>query len=373
MSASTAHEPLSGIRVLDFSTLLPGPMATLFLAEAGAEVLKIERPPEGDPMRRFEPLVGGTSALYSILNRGKRAVSANLKDRRVRDHVLELMSQADVVVEQFRPGVMDRLGLGYEVARARNPELVYCSISGWGPSGLASTRAGHDLNFQAESGLLGSVLGSDASQHLPPALVGDLAGGMYPAVVNILMALLRRNTTGSGCRIEVGMLPSLRLFAYASIATHEVTGQWPSPNSTQETGASARYNVYRTSDDRYIAVAALEDRFWNRFCDLVGLPEAVRISSGLDPTVIDTVAAAIGEHSAEHWAPLTMDPEACCSLVSTFAESARVWPLPDDRWVALAERELSAVPIPLMPSLLTSEQHAAAPSLETSLESLAFS
>ena len=158
---------MSGVRVLDLSTLLPGPMATLFLAEAGADVVKIERAGVGDEMRGYSPSLGAASANYAMLNRGKRAYGVDLKDPAERDRVLDMAAAADIVVEQFRPGVADRLGLGYQQVREVNPAVIYCSITGYGQDGPHATRAGHDLNYVAETGLLGVVIDGDG--HPPPA------------------------------------------------------------------------------------------------------------------------------------------------------------------------------------------------------------
>ncbi len=219
--------PLAGIRVLDFSTLLPGPLATLLLAEAGAEVLQVERPPHGDEMRSYVPRLGESSANYALPNRGKRSAAVDLKDPAVRDRLLALATEVDVVVEQFRPGVMDRLRLGYEDFRAVAPAIVYCSITGYGQRGPAAGRAGHDLNYLAESGLLGVVVDERGDPHLPPTVIADIAGGTYPAVLNILLALFRRQATGEGCHLDIGMTPNLSTLAYGYLATHAGSGTWP--------------------------------------------------------------------------------------------------------------------------------------------------
>src|SRR5215207_11689014 len=195
-------QPLSGVLVLDFTTLLPGPLATLMLAEAGAEVVKVERP-GGEETRKYPPRWENQSAAFALLNRGKRSVVLDLKDAAAREKLLPLMRRADVLVEQFRPGVMARLGLGYDAVRAVNPRIVYCSISGYGQAGPRSQEAGHDISYQARTGLLSLSPGTTGSPSVPPALVADIAGGSFPAVINILLALRRRDLTGEGCRIDV--------------------------------------------------------------------------------------------------------------------------------------------------------------------------
>ena len=160
--------PLEGLRVLDFTTLLPGPLATLLLVEAGAEVIKVERP-GGEEMRGYAPQWGEISATFAMLNRGKKSITADLKDERARDRMRDLAATSDVLVEQFRPGVMDRLGLGYETLRGRNPRLVYCAITGYGQTGPRRDRAGHDLNYIGDAGLLALSPGEPGHRTFPPA------------------------------------------------------------------------------------------------------------------------------------------------------------------------------------------------------------
>ena len=262
--------PLAGIRVLDFTTLLPGPMATLMLAEAGAEVIKIERP-GGEDMRRFQPAWGQESVMFAMLNRGKKSVAADLKDARVRDRVIALAKTADVVVEQFRPGVMDRLGLGYQALRAVNPRLIYCAITGYGQSGPRSMRAGHDLNYIGDAGLLALSSGPPGQRTVPPALIADIAGGSYPAVMNILLALRQREATGEGTFIDVSMAESVLPFLYWAIGAGLANGAWPKDSSERLTGGSPRYHLYETRDGKVAAVAALEQKFWEAFTVAIGL------------------------------------------------------------------------------------------------------
>jgi len=190
-----AHLPLEGLVVLDFSTLLPGPLATLMLAEAGAEVIKVEKP-QGDDMRHFPPRLGETSAPFAVLNAGKRSIALDLKDPDQRAALRPLIERADILVEQFRPGVMAKLGLGYDAVRAINPRIIYCSITGFGQAGPRAQEAGHDLNYAAVSGLLSLSPGTAASPTVPPMLAADIGGGSLPAVLNILLALRRRDATG---------------------------------------------------------------------------------------------------------------------------------------------------------------------------------
>lgn len=169
--------PLAGVRVVDFSTLLPGPLCSLLLAQAGADVIKVERPGRGDEMRTYAPHFDGDSINFALLNQGKKSAVLDLKNPAAMQEAIALVRSADVLVEQFRPGVMKRLGLGYEAMRAANPGLVYCAITGWGQDGPVASIAGHDLNYQAESGLLSLTAGADGAPVLPNMLAADIAGG----------------------------------------------------------------------------------------------------------------------------------------------------------------------------------------------------
>src|SRR5256885_16189773 len=192
-------QPLSGILVLDFTTLLPGPLATLMLAEAGAEVIKIERP-EGEDMRARAGHTVADGAAFALVNRGKKGIALDLKDGSERSKLRALLEKADVLVEQFRPGVMQRLNLGFEDVRKINPRLVYCSITGYGQDGPRAGEAGHDLNYIGNTGLLALQPGPADRPVVPPALVADIGGGTLPAGVNILLALRPRAAAREGCQ-----------------------------------------------------------------------------------------------------------------------------------------------------------------------------
>ncbi len=313
--------PLSGVLVIEFGSLVPGPMTGLFLAEAGARVIKIERPPEGDPMRGYEPKIAGASGQFHLMNRGKTSLFVDLKDREAQAELLPLLRQADVIIEQFRPGVMDRLGLGYESIRALNPSVIYCSLTGWGQFGANSRRASHDLNVMAESGLLDQIRGADGFPVLPHAITADLAGGVYPAVLNIVLAILQRQTTGQGLHLDIAASDGLGIFNYDRLVLAESYGIWPQPGRDQCTGGSPRYQIYRTRDERYIAVAAMEDRFWRNFCDLIDLPARFRHDDASPELVKAAVAARVSAKDSKEWASLLSDHKSCCSLIATLQEA----------------------------------------------------
>ena len=343
--------PLEGVKVLDFSTLLPGPVCTLVLAEAGAAVLKIERPGTGDEMRTYPPRSGADSANFALLNRGKRSLAIDLKAPGAVDRILGLVREADVVVEQFRPGVMDRLGLGYEAMKAVNPRIVYCAITGYGQDGPRADEAAHDLNYQAQSGMLSLSAGADGSPVVPPALVADIAGGAYPAVINILLALRSRDINGTGCKLDVSMSDNLFTFLYWAMSEGEVTGRFPGPATGLVAGASPRYQIYRTQDGRFLAAAPLEQRFWLNFCRVIGFPEALVDHARDCAATKAAVAERIASRSAEDWQDAFAGVDACCCLVNSMEEAVndphfRARGL-FDRRVTTDGGALTAMPVPV--------------------------
>src|SRR5262245_14013374 len=245
-------QPLAGLLVLDFTTLLPGPLATLLLAEAGAEVIKIE-PPGGENMRHYEPRFDGESAMFALLNRGKTSLVLDLKQKTAHDKLRPLLERADVLVEQFRPGVMARLGLGYDDVRKINPRLVYCSITGYGQDGPRAGEAGHDLNYIGNTGLLALQPGPAEQPVVPPALVADIGGGTFPAVINILMGLRQRDATGEGCHLDIAMTDAMFTFAWYALAVGQATGRFPGAGELMLAGGSPRYQLYPTRDGKFVA------------------------------------------------------------------------------------------------------------------------
>jgi alpha-methylacyl-CoA racemase len=313
--------PLDGVFVLDFSTLLPGPMASLLLAEAGAEVVKIERPGRGDEMRSYEPRCGDDSVNFALLNRGKRSIALDLKDASQRDQLIPLIERADILIEQFRPGVMQRLGLGFEEVAGINPRLIYCSVTGYGQTGPSRDKAGHDLNYQAETGLLALSMGTPQHPAIPPALIADIAGGAYPAVINILLALRQRDVSGAGCHLDISMSDNLFPFMYWAIGNGVATGQWPKGGGELVTGGSARYRLYAASDGSMVAAAPLEQKFWEVFCDIIALDPIWRDDARDPQGTMAAVSATISQHDAEYWRTQFEGRDCCCSIVSDIREA----------------------------------------------------
>ncbi|UIF90039.1 CaiB/BaiF CoA-transferase family protein [Cupriavidus sp. UYPR2.512] len=312
-------QPLTGVKVLDFSTLLPGPLCSLLLAEAGAEVIKFERPDRGDEMRSYEPKADHDSANFVLLNRGKKSVAIDLKSPGAIDSLVPLIQEADVLLEQFRPGVMGRLGLGYADVEKINPRLVYCSITGFGQHGPRANEAAHDLNYVAAAGMLSLAIGTDGKPGLPPALIADIAGGAYPAMINILLALRQREQSGKGIHLDIAMADNLFAFQYWGLGSGAL-GQWPRPASDLVTGGSPRYQVYRTADGEFLAAAPIEEKFWGNFTALIGLDAAAlnRLSSA-DAT--EAVAAAVKKHTADYWMDRFAGQDVCTSRVVSLEEA----------------------------------------------------
>jgi len=344
-------QPLAGVCVLDFSTLLPGPLATLLLAEAGAEVIKIERPGAGDEMRSYAPKFGPSSVNFALLNRGKRSVAIDLKAPDALARLRPLIARADIVVEQFRPGVMDRLGLGYAALAAINPRIVYCAITGYGQTGPKAQVAAHDLNYVAESGLLGLAAGADGAPVVPPALIADIAGGTYPAMINILLALRERESSGRGRRLDVAMADNLFTFMYWALGNGLAAGEWPRPGGELVTGGSPRYQIYRTADGRFLAAAPLEQKFWDNFCAAIEL-EAQWRDDARDPSgTREAVAQCIASRSATAWREAFAGKDVCCAIVASVEEA-----LADAHFVerglfarqlAAGGRAIAALPVPV--------------------------
>ncbi|MEZ5738562.1 MAG: CaiB/BaiF CoA-transferase family protein [Burkholderiaceae bacterium] len=346
--------PLCGIKVLDFSTLLPGPMATLILAEAGAQVIKIERPGHGDEMRTYEPRWGSDSINFTMLNRGKQSIALDLKDPLQRARLDPLLQEADVIVEQFRPGVMARLGLSYESVRINRPDIVYCSISGYGQTGPKRDVAGHDLNYIADTGLLSLGMGSPDQAVIPPALIADIAGGAYPAVMNILLALRERDRTGAGAYLDISMADNLFPFMYWAMGNGLSVNQWPGNGTDLVTGGSPRYQLYKTKDGQVLAAAPLEPRFWSVFCDTIELDESLR-DDAVDPQATRAgVAAIIASRSSDYWRARFSQADCCCSIVQTVEQAMRDEHFRArgifDAQVSNSEgKATTALPVPLVP------------------------
>jgi crotonobetainyl-CoA:carnitine CoA-transferase CaiB-like acyl-CoA transferase len=307
--------PLDGLRVLDLTRLLPGPFATLVLADLGADVVKIEDPRGGDYLRWMPPLAGEQSAAYHALNRNKRSVALDLRLPEGAEALRRLVRSADVVVESFRPGVLERLGLGFDALRAVNPRIVLCSITGYGQDGPYAARAGHDLDYCAIAGVL--ALSGPPERPMPLGVqVGDLAGGAWPAVAGILAALVRRGASGEGAHVDVSMTEGALALLGMSLAVAAARGAPLARGREQLSGGAACYDVYRTKDGRFVALGALEPKFFEAFCAAAGRPELAdrQLDDGGGGPRAE-LEALFASRTRDEWAALAASHDVCLAPV----------------------------------------------------------
>jgi alpha-methylacyl-CoA racemase len=319
-------QPLSGIRVLDLSRLLPGAYASQMLADYGADVIKIEEPGSGDYGRFMPPqLAGGMSLYFVAINRNKRSMTLNLKAPEGKEIFLRMVRQADVVLESFRPGVMDRLGLGYEQLKEANPGIVYCAISGYGQDGPYRLRAGHDLNYAGYAGLLDYNRGPGGEPAMPPTQLGDLAGGSFMAVIGIMTALFGRTRSGEGQMIDVSMTEGVLSLLPLTATAYLNTGEAPQPGRTALDGGLPCYNIYETQDGKHITLAALEYKFWHTFCTRIDHLELMPFHIPVGPIerekVIDMLRAIFKTKTRDEWLAELAEVDACVGPVYSIDEA----------------------------------------------------
>ncbi|WP_396622833.1 CaiB/BaiF CoA transferase family protein [Marinobacter sp. W-8] len=317
--------PLANLKILDFSTLLPGPYATMMLADMGAEVLRIEAPDRVDLAKVMPPFDGKFSTTFSYLSRGKQTLQLNLKQPESVEKVKQLVQDYDIVVEQFRPGVMDRLGIGYEVLKAINPKLIYCAITGYGQTGPYKDRAGHDINYLAISGVASHCGRADSG---PPPMgiqVADVAGGSHHAVMGILAAVIKRQETGEGAFIDISMTDAAFALNAMAGAAALAGGQPQKPESSMLNGGTF-YDYYQTRDGRWLSVGSLEPQFSSCLCDTLGLGELKSYALSQKPEHQQELKVAIkqkiAERSLAEWQEVFAEVDACVEPVLTIEEAA---------------------------------------------------
>jgi crotonobetainyl-CoA:carnitine CoA-transferase CaiB-like acyl-CoA transferase len=309
---------LDGIRILDLTRLLPGPMATAWLLDLGAEVIKIEEPGVGDYLRSMNP------PLFELINRGKSSVLLNLKSTAGREAFLRMSEHADVVIEGFRPGVMDRLGCGYTALRRRNRRLVYLALTGYGYDSPYRDLAGHDVNYLALCGVLDLIGPPDGPPVIPGIQIADLAGGSMHAVNGVLAALLKRARTGEGEFVDISMAHGSALLLPVA-AAQAATGRPPQRGAEMLSGRYACYNVYAARDGRYVAVGALEPKFWTTLCRAIGCESFIPDQFAGDPRrleILEAMRTRFLEKDAEEWFTLLKNTDACLTPVRSVTEAA---------------------------------------------------
>jgi alpha-methylacyl-CoA racemase len=299
-------------------------MCTLHLADMGADVIKIEDPWQGDYGRTMGPRRKTTSLRFLMINRNKRAVKLDLKQPQGREVFLQLARGSDVIVESFRPGVVDRLGIGYEHVRPVNPRIVYCSISGYGQTGPYREKAGHDLNYCAYAGISDQIGSRGGAPVVPNFQIADLVGGSLSAAMAMLAVLVEVQRTGHGRYVDVAMTDCVLAHGVVALMAHAETGATRPRGEDFLSGALPCYGIYATSDDRYMAVGALEQKFWRIFCETLDRADLID-KHWVDGEVADgvraQVAAIFASNTQAHWTELFADIDCCVTPVLTLDES----------------------------------------------------
>lgn len=343
--------PLKGIKVLDFTHLLPGEQCSTLISDLGAEVIRIEPLVPGFG-KKLPPVVKGESLFYWSIHRNKCHFGLNLKDPEGIRIVEKLVEQYDVLIENFRPGVMKRLGLGYKQLRKINPNLIYCSISGYGQESLWASKPGHDLNFIAESGILDLTARNGDRPVLPGALIADNLSAIYGALA-ITSALLQRKNKGRGKHIDISMFE-------AAFATQSIMATALKYTGTSQLQANFRYpselpnySVYECKDGRFIAVASLEPQFWQTFCKQTGLLEfAQRVITGPDPVVSNAISSTIKQRTLAEWMAVFSQADCCVSPVNRVEEALEQLPVKERHALVYSEHPvLGRIPQIATPSL----------------------
>ncbi|SFH78284.1 Crotonobetainyl-CoA:carnitine CoA-transferase CaiB [Collimonas sp. OK307] len=318
-----ANPLLSGIRVLDLTRLLPGPFCSFYLAQLGAEVIKLEEPQGGDYARALAP------ELFTLLNRGKQSVTLDLRQPEAVAILKKMAAQADVLIESFRPGVMDKLGCGYQDLKLANPRLVYAALTGYGQTGPYKDRAGHDMNYCAYAGLLDQTGAADGAPVLSNFQSADLAGGALTCALGILAAVIGARASGRGAMVDVGMLDGTLALQTLSLATIRALGESSARGNDMLSGGLANYNIYACADGKYVAMAALEPKFFLNFCNAVGRPDLTAMSLAPDTqqsrpagaTLRTALSELFKTRSRDEWELLLADRDCCVSGIYTPQEA----------------------------------------------------
>lgn len=315
---------LAGLVVLDLSRLLPGAFCTQLLADLGADVIKIEEPGRGDYNREFTPLNVEESGSFLLLNRNKKSITVNLKSKSGKDIFRRLAADADIIIESFRPGVMDRLGLSYETLAAENPRLIYCAISGYGQDGPFAKTPGHDLNYMALCGALQLFAKAGEGPIVPGLSIADQGGGSLMAAFGVMAAVVARSSSGKGQMVDVSMTDGAISWLAYHAADYLFAGVEPKGGERPFLGEAPCYNIFRCADGRDLTLGLLEEHFWHRFCDLVGL-EAFK--SDQWPTGDSArlqhaqVAKLIATRSCDEWVELLSKADLPIAPVNTMREA----------------------------------------------------
>lgn len=316
--------PLSSLKILDFTTLLPGPFATMMLADMGADVLRIEAPHLPDTVRSMQPRDSqGLSAWHGLINRNKRSAAFDLKKPESIEIIKKLILTYDIVVEQFRPGVMARLGLDYEALKAINPRLIYCSITGYGQTGPLRDRAGHDINYLALAGVLSHTGRRDSGPAGLGVQIADIGGGSFGAITGVLAAVIQRQVEGIGQQVDISMFDLA--VGWNSLAMSEYfVGARVRGFEDMSLNGGSYYDVYQTADGRYLSVGSLEPKFWQQVCVAIARPDLYELGRNWQPEAQQQVRAvlhaAFAQRSLTEWVAIFAGLDACVEPVLTADE-----------------------------------------------------
>ena len=302
---------LSGITVIDLSRLLPGPYCSMILADHGARVIAVED-------KRF--LADGL--FFNLINRNKEHMSLNLKTEKGREIFYRLIEKADVLLEGFRPGVVDRLGVDYESVRQANPKIVYCSITGYGQNGPFRDRVGHDANYLSYAGVLDLIGEKDRPPSIPGVQIADIAGGGMNAAIGILLALFARGNTGQGQYIDISMTDGMVGFLPAALFFRQLTGQEPKRADGLLSHRYACYNTYETADGRYLSIGAVENRFWKQLCDTLEVPEyaSLQYDDQRREEILQYMRKTFKQKSLDEWDAILGDLDICWGKIQSTRE-----------------------------------------------------
>ena len=316
--------PLQGIKILDFTTLLPGPFATMMLADLGANVLRIVSGSRPDLTAFIPPFIGDTelSAIAAYLGRGKRSMTLNLKDDRAVRVVHQLIATYDVVIEQFRPGVMAKFGLNYPKLKEVNPSLIYCSLTGYGQTGPMVSRAGHDINYLSRSGLMSYSGRKETGPVLTGMQIADVASGSYNSIIGLLAAIVHRQRTGQGQYIDVSMTDGMIAFNAMVGAASLVDSREPGLEGHLLNGGSL-YDFYETKEGNYISFGGLEPQFFAAFCQAIGRPDLIpgTVLPANLKQVKEEIRAIIKTKTRDEWTAVFQNWDACVEPVLTLTEA----------------------------------------------------
>ena len=316
--STEGSRPLDGIRVLDLSRLLPGPYASHILSCFGAEVIKIEKPGEGDYVRDYEPQTQGVNAVFTAINRGKKSLALDLKHPDGKEAFKALVRKSDVVLDGFRPGVMSNIELGYEHLREENPRLVYATLTGYGQTGPYAQRAGHDLNYIAFAGILDLLSNEDGRPIVPGIQIADVAAGALPTVIGVLLALQHRTQTELGQLVDISMFDSLLGLMPVQVANYSATKVRPRRGQERLFGKYACYNIYPVRNGRFLSVAALEPKFWKALCTALGREDLVDdqyVEGDEQQVLIAELTRTFQKKSVSEWMEVFGDEDVCVAEV----------------------------------------------------------